>query len=157
MVRRQLTAGAAKNDIEASPAAMASVRVPNRGDIRRMARGFEPVMDRSPNPPSLDRRIAWPVMPGDQEQHAVAASDRLFETAIDCTPRGIEIHAMEVEHAIRLNRSAAKAFIPASVQGAFRRRPRMCHLPGARSRFCGAQNNRFWMIIRWLQIALYTR
>jgi hypothetical protein len=116
---------------------MASVRVPNRGDIRRMARGFEPVMDRGPNPPSLDRRIAWPVMPGDQQQHAVAASDRLFETAIDCSPRGVEIHAMEVEHAIRLNRSGAKAFVPASVQGPFRWRPRFHNLPGARCRLGG--------------------
>jgi hypothetical protein len=78
MVRRELTAGAAKNDVEASTAAMAPVRAPNRGDIRRMTRSREPVMDRRPNPPAFDRRIAWPVMPGDEQQQAVAASDRLF-------------------------------------------------------------------------------
>ena len=129
---------------------MASVRVPDRGDIRRVARRFEPVMHRRPNPPALDRRIARPVMPGDQQQHAIAASDCLFETAIDCLPRGVEIQAMEVEHTIRINRTGAKSFVPASVQGAFRWRPRLHNLPGARCRLGGTVCDGFCLLINWL-------
>lgn len=157
MLRRQLTAGAAKNDVETSPAAMASVRVSHGGDIRRMARGCEPVVNRSPNPASLDRRSARAMMARDQQQQAVSACDRLFETAIDCAPRGVEIHAMKVEYALRFNRSAAKVFVPASVERTFRQGLRRnCGRDGPG---CGgeAQLDRFYCNFSFLEIGLFAR
>ena len=73
-------------------------------------------MDRSPDPAALDWRIALTVMSGDQKQQPVAASDRLFEAAVDCPPRGVESHAMKVEHAIGLDRSAAKPVVPSGIE-----------------------------------------
>ena len=99
---------------------MASVRAPHGSDVRGVARSREPVMDRCPDAAALDRRIAWTMMPRDQQQQAVAASNRLIKPTIDRTPCGVEAHAMEVEHPIRCDSTVAKAFIPTSVEGAFR-------------------------------------
>lgn len=76
-------------------------------------------MDSRPNPAARDGWVAWTMVAGNEQQQAVAMSDCMLETPIDCAPCGVEGHAVKVEHAIRLNRSAAKAFVPASVQRAF--------------------------------------
>jgi hypothetical protein len=75
------------------------------------------------NPTARDGRIAGTMMPGDQQQDAIAAGDCLLKRAIDRRPRRIQIHAMEVEHTIRLDRAAAQALVPATVQRPLADRP----------------------------------
>lgn len=136
---------------------MASMRVPNGGDVRRMAGSGEPVMHRRTNPASLHRRIAWPVMSRDQEKQAIAAHDGLLEASIDCAPCAVEAHPMEVEDAIRLNRARAKNFVPASVKRALRQRSRGA-MRRRRPRCHGqAMANRFYCNFRFLRIVLRAR
>jgi len=95
---------------------MTSVSAAHGGDVRGMARGGEPVVDRGADPPALDRRIARPVVTGNQQHHAVAGRYGAFETTVDRLPRAIEVHAVEVEHAVGLDRSALQPPIPATIE-----------------------------------------
>ena len=58
---------------------MAAVGAPDGGDAAGVARGGQPVVDRGADLAPLDRRLAGPMMAGDQQHHAVAARDRLLE------------------------------------------------------------------------------
>lgn len=82
-----------------------------------MARRRKPVVNRGADAPALDGWIAGPMMAGDQQQDAIAGADRPLERAIDRLPGGVEGHAVEVEHAVRLDRAAAKPLVPAAVEG----------------------------------------
>ena len=95
---------------------MAAVSAPHGGDTSGMARGRQPVVNRGPNSSTLDRRIARAMMTGDQEHDPVAARNRLIKPAVDRDPRSVEVHAMQVEHAIWLDRAAAKLFVPTAVE-----------------------------------------
>ncbi len=75
-------------------------------------------MHRPANPAALDRRITRAMMPRNQQQEAVAASDRLLQSSIDRPPCKVEVHPVEVEHPIRINKAAPKALVPASIEGA---------------------------------------
>ena len=93
----------------------------------RMARCRQPVVNRGADAAPLDRRLAGPVMAGDQQHHAFAARDRLLKAAIDGRPRRVEIHPVQIEHAIRLDRSARAVFLsqlPSSVRSCDRHRLR---------------------------------
>lgn len=96
---------------------MTPVRPSYGGDASGMAGSCEPVVHGGPDSPSLDRRLAWTMMAGNQQKNAVAASNRLVEAAVDRSPGGLEIHSVEVEHAVRLDGTAAKLLVPAAVEG----------------------------------------
>ena len=85
----------------------------NGGNRAGMARRGEPVVDGGPDLATPDRRIARAVMPGDQQDHAVAARDRLLQTAIDCLPGSVERHPMEIERAVGIDIARAKPSVPA--------------------------------------------
>jgi len=81
-----------------------------------MARGSEPVVDRSADAASLNRRSAGPVMTRDQQQHAVAASDCLLEATVNCCPGGVQRHAVQVEDTIGLYTAGAQLLVPAAIK-----------------------------------------
>ena len=95
---------------------MTTVSAPYGGDISGMARSCKPVVYCGANPPSLNRRIARAMMAGDQQDDAVAAPDRLLETAIDRGPGHVEVHAVKVEYAVRFDRAAAEPLVPAAIE-----------------------------------------
>jgi len=82
---------------------MPPVRAPDGGDLGGMARCRQPVMDSGPDLSSLDRRIAGPMVPGDQQDDAVAAGYGAVEAAVDGRPSRVEVHPMKVEHPVRLD------------------------------------------------------
>jgi hypothetical protein len=92
---------------------MTPMSASNRSNRARMARSREPVVYGGPDLAPLDWRIARAVMPGDQENHAVAARDRLLQAAIDRLPRSVERHPVEVKRAIRIGIARAQAPVPA--------------------------------------------
>ena len=59
---------ALEDDVEAASAAVAPMSAADGGDFGRMTRRGEPVVDRGADPAALDRRSAWPVVAGDQQQ-----------------------------------------------------------------------------------------
>ena len=95
---------------------MTAMRASDRGDILRMTGRGDPVMNRGPDAAALDRRLARPMMPGNQQENPFTAGDRLFERAVDRRPGAIQIHAVEVEHPVRLDRAAAQPLVPASIE-----------------------------------------
>jgi len=88
----------------------------HRGDRRGVPGRGEPVVHGSPDLSSLDRRLAGAVMAGDEQQHSVAARDRLVEAAVDGRPCRIERQAMEVEGAVGFDGPAAKPLVPSAVE-----------------------------------------
>jgi len=83
---------------------MTPVSAANRRNSMRMARGGEPVVDGGADPSALNGRIARAMVARDQQDHAVPGTDGLLERPVDGTPRGIEVHAVEVDDAVRLDR-----------------------------------------------------
>lgn len=81
-----------------------------------MARGREPIVNGRSDAASLDRRIARPMMAGDEQYDPVPARDRLLQAAVDRIPGRVEVHAMKVEHAIGLNGPAAQLLVPITVE-----------------------------------------
>ena len=96
---------------------MAPVSSADGGDRRRVARRCKPVVHGCPDLAPLDRRLAGSMMAGDQQQHPIAASERLLEAAVDRRPGRIQAHPVEVEYAIGLNAPAAEAPVPAAIEG----------------------------------------
>jgi len=93
-----------------------AVRAPNGSDFARMARRSEPVVNCSADGAATDRRLTGTMMAGDQEQETFAACDRLIERAVDCPPCPVEGHSVEINDAVRFQRSAAESPVPASVE-----------------------------------------
>jgi hypothetical protein len=102
-----------------------SVRPSHSGDMLRMPGRSKPVVDSGPDAPSLHGRIAGPMMPGNQQENALAARNGLLESTVDRGPRAVEIHAMEIEHPVRLDRAAPELFVPAAVEGLLSDRHRL--------------------------------
>jgi len=107
---------------------------PDRGDVGRMPRGGEPVMDGGADRASADRGLARAVVPRDEQQHAVAVGDCFVEGSIDRTPRSVEAHPMEIDGPVRLDAPAAEALVPATVESCseaalLRRRNSRCGTP----------------------------
>ena len=86
------------------------------GDVFGMARSREPVVNGRSDAASLDRRIARPMMAGDEQYDPVPARDRLLQAAVDRIPGRVEVHAVKVEHAIGLNGSAPQLLVPTTVE-----------------------------------------
>lgn len=95
---------------------MTAMGAANRRDRSGVARCGQPIVNRSPDLPSLDGRIAGPVMPSNQEHDTVTSGDGLLQPAVDRGPCAVEAMAVQVEHPIGLNRARAKAPVPARVE-----------------------------------------
>jgi hypothetical protein len=95
---------------------MAAVSTSNRGGARGVARGRQPVMHRSSNSPTLERRLAPTLMTGDQQYHSVAGAYCAIQPLVDCLPGLIETVAMKVEDPIRFNPPRAKPAVPTAVK-----------------------------------------
>ncbi len=115
---------ATKDYIEASAAPMAAMRRAHCGDLRRVSRRRQPVVDRGANPAAHDRRIAPSLMPGNQQYDAVPRGNGALQHMIDRGPGTIEVMAMEVEGAVGADISRSQALIPRPVEGRrLQRRP----------------------------------
>ena len=87
------------------------MRAANGSDIARVARGGEPVVNGRPDPSALDWWLTGTVMARDQQHDAIAPRNRLGEPAIDGVPGSVEIHPMQVEHAVGLDRNEVGALL----------------------------------------------
>ena len=74
-------------------------------------------MDCRPDRSAAKGRLAGPLVAGDEQEDALAGGDRLLERSVDCAPRAVEAHAVEVDDSIGLNAAAAETPIPASIEG----------------------------------------
>jgi hypothetical protein len=97
---------------------MTPVRSADRRNMRRMSRRGKPVVNRRADSTALHGRVAGTVVPSNQEHHALAGDDRPLKSTVDGAPRRIEVHSVQIEDAIRLDRAAAKALVPAAVESA---------------------------------------
>lgn len=73
-------------------------------------------MHRCPNCASPDRWFARAMMAGDEDNQAFPVSDRLLKRAIDCSPSAVQAHSVKVDGPVGNDRTAAKFFVPASVE-----------------------------------------
>jgi hypothetical protein len=96
---------------------MSPVRPADDGNPRRVPRSGKPVVDGGPNAPTLDRRLARPMMASNEQDDAVAGVNRLLEKAVDRAPRSVQRHPVEVEHPVGLGRARAKPPVPACIEG----------------------------------------
>ena len=96
---------------------MTPVSAANGSDVRGVPRSLEPVVDRRADGAAADRWLARTMVARDQKHDAVAASDCLLERDVDCAPGAVEVHAVEVDDAVRLYSAAAEPPVPASVEG----------------------------------------
>ena len=91
---------------------MTPVSAADRGDGAGVARRREPVVNGGADLAALDRRIARAMVASYQADDALAAGDRLLEAAIDGIPCAVEREAMEIEHAVRLERARTEPPVP---------------------------------------------
>ena len=89
------------------------------GDLRRMPRRRQPVVDRSANAPAPDRRLTWSVMAGNEKDDALAAGNCKLEAAIDRCPCAVEVHAMKIKDPVRFDRPAPQSLVPSSIKRPF--------------------------------------
>lgn len=96
---------------------MTSMGAAHRGNLRRMMRCIEPVVNRGAYRSAADRRLARAVMAGDQEHDPLAPRDRLLECAVNRLPGSIEAHPVKVDDAVGFDGAAAQPPVPAAVEG----------------------------------------
>jgi hypothetical protein len=92
------------------------MRAAHCGDVAGVTGCGKPIVNRSPDSPAPNRRIAGPMVAGDQQHEALATHGRLVESAIDGPPGRIEAETMEIEDSVWLDCSAAQPPVPACVQ-----------------------------------------
>jgi hypothetical protein len=95
---------------------MATMSCADGSNFAGVPRCSKPVMDCGPNGAPLDRHIARSLVPGDQQQKAIASRYCPVERSVDCLPGTIEAHSMKIDDAIGLDGSVTKAPIPAAVE-----------------------------------------
>jgi len=95
---------------------MAPVRTANGGNARRLPRSGKPIVNGRADAAALDRRLARPVMTGNEQDEPVASVNCLLETAVDRAPGAVEGHPVEVEHPIGLGRARPEPPVPARVE-----------------------------------------
>src|SRR5258708_25794629 len=88
----------------------------HRGNRTGMRRGGQPVVHCGADFAALYRRIARAVMTRDQQQHTLAAGDRLIEAAVDRGPGAVEVQTVEIKHAIGIGTPSSELAIPAAVE-----------------------------------------
>ena len=100
------------------------MRAPDSGDLRRVARSGQPIVNGGADAASLDGRLAGAGMAGNQQHDAVAALDGLLQAPVDRGPGAVQRVAMEIDGAVGLDRPFGEAPVPAAVEGLPRtRRP----------------------------------
>ena len=97
---------------------MTPMRSADGRDARCMSRRSKPVVNRCADPAALYWRIAGTMVSGNEEHDALSRGDRPFKSAVDCAPCRIQVHSVQVEHTLRLDRAVAKALVPTAVEGA---------------------------------------
>lgn len=95
---------------------MARMSVAYRGDVSGVAGSSEPITDGSANPAAGDRGLAFGRLAGNQQKHPNSSVYRPFKPFVQQSVGGSEIVAMKIDRHFRLNESAAKAAVPATVQ-----------------------------------------
>ena len=73
-------------------------------------------MHRSADLPALNGRLANALVTRDQQQHPIAARDRLFQPTIDRAPGGVEIHPVKIEDPVGLDIARSQPPVPAPIQ-----------------------------------------
>ena len=66
-------------------------------------RSGKPVVHGRADFAALHRRVTRTMMAGDQQQNALTAPDRVLESTVDRAPCAVEVHAMQIEHAVGLD------------------------------------------------------
>ena len=131
---------------------MAAMGPANGSDLRRVPGMGKPVVNGRANASAGDRRVARPVVAGDEQHDPVARADRALQPTIDRLPGGVEGHAVEIENAVRLDAPAPQALVPTAVEGSlanrFGRNRRLGLNPWQRD----ALSNRFRFYFRWLRV-----
>ena len=109
--------GRRKDDVEAAAPAVAPMRAANRGDLPRMARRRQPVVDRGADPPALDRRLARAGVAGDQQQRpgrrAAIACSSARSIAVQARSR---LWPWRSSDPVGLDRAGAEPPVPAAVE-----------------------------------------
>jgi hypothetical protein len=93
------------------------VRAADGGDLAGVTVRSKPIVHRRANGAAADRRLSRTLVASDQQDEAVASRNRVVERAVDGPPRGVEAHPVEVDDAVRPDRSATKAAVPTAVEG----------------------------------------
>lgn len=106
----------AKNDVEAPASTMPAVRAADRGDAVGMPGDREPIMDRGANSPSFERRIALPLMAGNQQQNPFSRGNCPFQCPVDFDPGAVKAMPVEIERSIGLHAAGTQPAVPASIQ-----------------------------------------
>jgi hypothetical protein len=102
---------------------MPAVRCTDGGNVAGVPRGREPVVDCGADGAPPDRKITGTLVSGDEEQQSIAARDCPLERSVDGPPCTIEAHSMKIDDAVRLDRSIAKAPVPAAIEARSRSAP----------------------------------
>jgi hypothetical protein len=95
---------------------MPPVCATHRGNIASVTGCSEPVVNRGADATALDWRLTWTMVPRNQQNYPIAALDRQLESPVDCLPGPVEIHAVEIEDAVGLDRAGTQSPVPASVE-----------------------------------------
>ena len=98
-----------KNDIKASPAAVTPMSAADCCDIAAHGARPQPVVDRGTDGAAPNRRLAGPMVAGNQEKDSLALRDRMFQVPVDRAPGAIERHSVKVDDPVRFARSLPEA------------------------------------------------
>jgi len=93
------------------------MRAAHRSDRGGMARGGQPVVNGGADLAPFDGRLAGSMMPGDQQQDAITARDRLFQTEVDRRPGAVQVQSVKVEHTVGISPPGGQLPVPAAIEG----------------------------------------
>ena len=85
-------------------------------DARRMAGRRKPVVDRCTDAAPLNRRVARPMMPRDEEDDAVAGIDRLLEGTVNHGPGALKVKPVKIDHPVGRDGAGTQFLVPAAVE-----------------------------------------
>lgn len=83
--------------------AVPRVRAPHCGDPRSVSRNRQPVVNRGADLAPMDRGLAFPMMPGDQQNEPIAGILRELQGKVDRPPCAVETVAVKVDDAVGLD------------------------------------------------------
>jgi hypothetical protein len=95
---------------------VAAMRATHGSNFASVPGRSQPVVNRGADPAALDRRFARPVVAGNQENDAIASTDRLLESVIDGAPSLVEVHPMQVDNAVWVDSAGTQASVPCTIQ-----------------------------------------
>ena len=92
---------------------MPAMRAADRSDRMGVARGCQPAADRSSNAPANQRRIASPLVAGNEQNQPLAPRDCALEAVVDGLPCRIKAVTVEVDDSVGLDAATGEAPVPA--------------------------------------------